>query len=341
MRIEGIWVPSLPPLTGRISVSKGTMKDAAAHIADIEKSLKAEIPEGVTAVAAVSGGIDSTVAAVLANRVIGTRVRPLFVDTGLLRQDEGPKVLGSVRKSGIPLELIDARQTFFRALKGVIDPEEKRTRIGEAFIRVFEQEAKSNGATHLIQGTIAPDWIESGGGMRDTIKKHHNVGGLPKDMRLKVVEPLRDLYKDEVRAIAKHLGVPEPSRQPFPGPGLAVRVLGEVTEERVATLRSATVVVEEAVERAVGQGKIHSPWQYFAVLLPIQSTGVIGDNRTYANTVAVRMVESSDAMSATASEPPAWLLREISERITRELSGKVNRVVYDVTDKPPATIEWE
>ncbi len=317
------------------------MKDPATRIQDIERAIQSELPGDTRAIAAVSGGIDSTVAALLVARVVGHRLRPLFVDTGLLRQGEAERVLDTVRRSGLPLELIDAREEFFQTLKGVVDPEEKRSRIGEAFIRVFEKEADRTGITHLVQGTIAPDWIESGGGMRDTIKKHHNVGGLPKDMRLKVVEPLRDLYKDEVRAIAAQLGIPDSHRQPFPGPGLAVRVLGEVTADRVETLRKATAVVEETVERAVAQGKIPAPWQYFAVLLPVQSTGVIGDNRTYASTIAVRLVESTDAMSATASDPPAPLLREISERITRELSGKVNRVVYDITDKPPATIEWE
>jgi len=192
-----------------------------------------------------------------------------------------------------------------------------------------------------VQGTIAPDWIESGGGARDTIKTHHNVGGLPADSRLKVVEPLRDLYKDEVRALARFLGVPDAERQPFPGPGLAVRVAGPVTPERVQRARVANAVVEEEIERAVAEHRIARPWQYFAVLLPVRSVGVLGDNRVHGEVVSVRVVESIDAMTATAMELPRSVLARISERVTRELSGQVVRVLYDVTDKPPATIEWE
>jgi len=222
-----------------------------------------------------------------------------------------------------------------------VEPEEKRRRIGATFIRLFEEEAKRFHTDRLVQGTIAPDWIESGGALRDTIKTHHNVGGIPKDSTLHLVEPLRDLYKDEVRAMAAHLNVPEAHRQPFPGPGLAVRVNGPVTPERVARARVANAIVEEEVERAVAAGQIARPWQFFAVLLPVRTVGVTGDNRVYGEAVSVRLVESIDAMTATAMHPPAELLRRISERITRELAGQVTRVLYDITDKPPATIEWE
>ncbi|MCI4340191.1 MAG: glutamine-hydrolyzing GMP synthase subunit GuaA, partial [Thermoplasmata archaeon] len=207
--------------------------------------------------------------------------------------------------------------------------------------RIFEEAGLRYHTDRLVQGTIAPDWIESGGALRDTIKTHHNVGGIPKDSTLHLVEPLRDLYKDEVRAMATLLGVPEAHRQPFPGPGLAVRVNGPVTPERVARARVANAIVEEEVERAVAEGRIPRPWQFFAVLLPVRTVGVMGDNRVYGEAVSVRIVESIDAMTATAMHPPAELLRTIAERVTRELSGHVTRVLYDVTDKPPATIEWE
>ncbi len=235
----------------------------------------------------------------------------------------------------------DAADRFFEALDGVVDPEEKRRRIGMTFIRLFETEAEQFGTDRLVQGTIAPDWIESGGSLRDTIKTHHNVGGIPLDSRLTLVEPLRDLYKDEVRAVARALGISEPERQPFPGPGLAVRVNGLVTLERVRRARVANRVVEEEVERAFRAGAMPRPWQYFAVLLPTRSVGVLGDNRVHGEAVSVRIVESSDAMTATAAAPPPAVLKTIAERITRELSGEVVRVLYDVTDKPPATIEWE
>ncbi|HZY70835.1 MAG TPA: glutamine-hydrolyzing GMP synthase [Thermoplasmata archaeon] len=315
------------------------MRDPAEFRREAVAKLTADIPG--PAVVASSGGIDSTVAAFLANEAIGERAHATFVDTGLLRAGEVDRVRGIFRQAKVPLEVIDAADRFLGELRDVVDPEEKRRRIGAAFIRVFEELAGRIRTDVLVQGTIAPDWIESGGALRDTIKTHHNVGGVPKDSRLRLVEPLRDLYKDEVRELAKHLGVPSPERQPFPGPGLAVRVNGPVTKERVARARVANAIVEEEVDRAIAEGKMARPWQYFAVLLPVRTVGVIGDNRVHGEAVAVRIVESSDAMSATAMEPPTGLLRRIAERITRSLSGEVSRVLLDVTDKPPATIEWE
>ncbi|MEK6986945.1 MAG: glutamine-hydrolyzing GMP synthase subunit GuaA, partial [Candidatus Thermoplasmatota archaeon] len=220
------------------------------------------------------------------------------------------------------------------------DPERKRHIIGNKFIELFEREAKTFGAESLVQGTIAPDWIESGGQLRDRIKSHHNVAGLPPDMKLKLVEPLRDLYKDEVRAVARTLGVRVAERQPFPGPAFAVRVIGEVTPERVALVRDASTIVEEEIEAAAKKGLMPLPWQYFAAILPVQTVGVHGDLRVYGHTIAVRAVESLDGMSATYSKIPHEVLDRISTRITNEVKG-VNRVVYDISNKPPATIEWE
>jgi len=317
------------------------MKDVDGLIADIRGKLDKQVPGKCRAIVGASGGIDSTVAAVLAHETLKDRVTSLFVDNGLLRAGEVEKTVRLFNEAKIPHKVLNAKDEFLDALKGVDDPEEKRVIIGKTFAHLFEREALSTGAEYLIQGTIAPDWIESGGSLRDTIKTHHNVGGMPKDMSLKVVEPLRDLYKDEVRALATRLGISTPQRQPFPGPGLAVRVIGEVTEERVDTVRKANLAVEETVERAVSEGRMAKPWQYFAVLLPLKNTGVKGDYRTYGEAIAVRMVESVDAMTATASQVPHEVLREISERITREVGNRINRVVYDVTDKPPATIEWE
>jgi GMP synthase (glutamine-hydrolysing) len=315
------------------------VNDPARFHREAVERLRAEVPG--RAVIAASGGIDSTVAAVLAEEALGERARALFIDTGLLRAGEVDRVGGFFRTSRIAFEVVPAADRFLGALAGVSDPEEKRRRIGATFIRLFEEEARRSGADALIQGTIAPDWIESGGQLRDTIKTHHNVGGVPSDVRLRLVEPLRDLYKDEVRALAAHLGVPQPERQPFPGPGLAVRVGGPVTAARVAVARAANAIVEEEIERAVAAGQIPRPWQYFAVLLPVRTVGVTGDNRIYGEAVSVRVVESSDAMTATAMALPPDLLRRLSERITRAAPREVTRVLYDVTDKPPATIEWE
>ncbi|MGA8604227.1 MAG: glutamine-hydrolyzing GMP synthase [Thermoplasmata archaeon] len=315
------------------------MSDPAAFVEEAVRRLRAEVP-GRTIVAA-SGGIDSTVAALLAHRALGDRAKAIFVDTGLLRAGEVDQVGRFFAASHLPYTVVSAADRFFETLTGVSDPEEKRRRIGAAFVRVFEAEADRFGCDRLVQGTIAPDWIESGGALRDTIKTHHNVGGIPKDMRLTLVEPLRDLYKDEVRAVARHLEIPEADRQPFPGPGLAVRVNGPITRERVERLRVANAIVEEEVERAVAAKEIDRPWQYFAVLLPVRTVGVTGDNRVHGEAVSVRIVESIDAMTATAMAVPRPVLSRISERITRALVGQVVRVLYDVTDKPPATIEWE
>lgn len=315
------------------------MTDPERFIEEAILRLRADIPG--RAIVAASGGIDSTAAAILAQRAVGERAHAVFVDTGLLREGEVARVRAIFEAGGLQYEVLDAAARFFEALEAVVDPEEKRRRIGAVFIRLFEIEAERRGTDRLVQGTIAPDWIESGGSLRDTIKTHHNVGGVPSDSRLKLVEPLRDLYKDEVRAVARALGIAEADRQPFPGPGLAVRVNGFVTPERVKRARIANRIVEEEVERAFRAGAMARPWQYFAVLLPTRTVGVMGDNRVHGEAVSVRIVESSDAMTATAAAPPPAVLKTISERITRELSGEVVRVLYDVTDKPPATIEWE
>ncbi len=315
------------------------MNDPAQFIAEAVERLRTELPG--KAIIAASGGIDSTVAAILTERALGERARALFVDTGLLREKEVERVSELFRNAGLRFEVLPAADRFFAALADVSDPEEKRRRIGAAFIRLFESEAERFGTDRLVQGTIAPDWIESGGALRDTIKTHHNVGGIPADSRLRLVEPLRDLYKDEVRAVARALGVPSPDRQPFPGPGLAVRVAGPVTPERVRRVRVANAVVEEEIERAVAEGTMRRPWQYFAVLLPGRTVGVLGDNRVHGEAIGVRVVESSDAMTATAADLPRAVAQRIAERITRSLHGEVVRVLYDITDKPPATIEWE
>jgi len=315
------------------------VNDPAAFVEEAVRRLREQVP--TRAIVAASGGIDSTVAALLAHRALGDRAKAVFVDTGLLRAGEVELVGGFFAASHLPYQLVNASDRFFQTLDGVSDPEEKRRRIGTTFVRVFEAEAHKFQCDRLVQGTIAPDWIESGGALRDTIKTHHNVGGIPKDMRLTLVEPLRDLYKDEVRAVARYLAVPESERQPFPGPGLAVRVNGPISRERVERLRVANAIVEEEVERAVSANEMHRPWQYFAVLLPVRTVGVTGDNRVHGEAVSVRIVESIDAMTATAMAVPRTVLARIAERITRALAGQVVRVLYDITDKPPATIEWE
>ncbi len=308
-------------------------------IADTIEDLKGKIPG--KAIIACSGGVDSMVAATLTSKAIGDRLLAVYVDSGLMRKGETEEVEGMLKEMGINYMIADAGAEFFEALKGVSDPERKRKIIGEKFIRVFEREAREFGAEYLVQGTIAPDWIESGDGVRDTIKSHHNVGGLPKDMGMTIVEPLRDLYKDEVREVARKLGVRSSERQPFPGPALAVRCLGEVNPESIAIVREACFIVEDEIKKAASEGKMRLPWQYFAVLLPSRSVGVQGDRRAYGRTIAIRAVESVDGMTAICSRIPLDVLETMSKRITNTMKDSVNRVVYDITDKPPATIEWE
>ncbi|MBX6377166.1 MAG: glutamine-hydrolyzing GMP synthase, partial [Clostridia bacterium] len=272
---------------------------------------------------------------------IGDRLTPIFVDHGFLREGEAEEVVGVFRDHlGLPLVHVDARERFLARLAGVEDPEEKRRRIGEEFIRVFEEEAaRWGGARFLVQGTLYPDVVESGGGRTHRIKSHHNVGGLPADMRFELVEPLRDLFKDEVRQVGEALGLPPALvwRQPFPGPGLAVRVVGPVTAEALAVVRRADAIVRQEIEAA---GLSRQVWQFFAVLAGGRSVGVRGDRRTYGYTVAVRAVTSEDGMTADWARLPHDLLDRLARRIVAEVPA-VGRVVYDITSKPPATIEWE
>ncbi len=313
--------------------------DAQMLIDEAVEALTSQIDD--TAIIACSGGIDSTVAAVLANNAIGNLLHCVYVDTGFMRKGETEEVREMLTELGLNLKIVDASERFFKHLEGVTEPEQKRKVIGEQFIRVFEEEQVLCGAKYLVQGTIAPDWIESGGGERDVIKSHHNVGGLPDDVDLEIVEPLREFYKDEVRDMAQLLAIPSSNRQPFPGPGLAVRVLGDLTRERTEACREACAIVEEELEAAAEAGEIEIPWQYFAALLPVSSVGVHGDARVYGETIVVRAVRSIDGMSARYSEIPHSVLQKISTRITNSLKGHVNRVVYDITHKPPGTIEWE
>ena len=313
--------------------------DAQMLIDEGVSILKEQIDD--TAIIACSGGIDSTVAAVMANNAIGNLLHCVYVDTGFMRKGETEEVREMLTDLGLNIKVVDASERFFKHLEGVTEPEAKRKVIGEQFIRVFEEEQVICGAKYLVQGTIAPDWIESGGGERDVIKSHHNVGGLPDDVDLTIVEPLREFYKDEVREMAKLLEIPSSNRQPFPGPGLAVRVLGDLTRERTEACREACAIVEEEFEAAAAAGEMEIPWQYFAALLPVSSVGVHGDARVYGETIVVRAVRSIDGMSARYSEIPHSVLQKISTRITNALKGHVNRVVYDITHKPPGTIEWE
>ena len=293
------------------------------------------------AIIACSGGVDSMVAAVIASKALGDRLLAVYVDNGLMRKGETDEVRDMFSSMSLNHKIVDASQDFYAALAGATEPEQKRKIIGEKFIRVFEKEAKTFGAETLVQGTIAPDWIESGDGVRDTIKSHHNVGGLPKDMGMTLCEPLRDLYKDEVRKVARYLGVKASERQPFPGPGLSVRCLGEVTPENIEIVREACFIVEDEIRKAAEQNKMELPWQYFAALLPSKSVGVQGDRRAYGRTIVVRAVGSIDGMTAEFARIPLDVLDKISRRITNTMKDQVNRVVYDITNKPPATIEWE
>jgi GMP synthase (glutamine-hydrolysing) len=322
--------------------------DRAGFIASMVETIRKQA-EGARAICALSGGVDSAVAAALVNRAIGDRLTNVFVDTGLLRRDEFRDTLELLRaRLGLNVIGVDASERFLGRLKGITDPEEKRKRIGGEFINVFVEEARKLTAStqglpvkFLVQGTLYPDVIESVSvkGPSAVIKTHHNVGGLPADMPFKLIEPLRDLFKDEVRLIGRELGLPEEilTKHPFPGPGLAVRLVGEISRERLETLRAADAIVVEEIRRA---GLYEKVWQAFAVLLPVQSVGVMGDGRTYGYTIAVRVVDSQDAMTADWSRLPREVLERISVRVVNEVSG-VNRVVYDISSKPPSTIEWE
>jgi GMP synthase (glutamine-hydrolysing) len=302
--------------------------------------IRAQVGEA-HALCALSGGVDSSVAALLVHRAIGDRLQCVFVDTGLLREGEPEQVEETFgRHFRVPLVHVKAEDRFLARLEGVEDPEDKRRGIGEEFIRVFEEVARDHReARFLVQGTLYPDVIESGSRTAAKIKSHHNVGGLPERMDLELVEPLRDLFKDEVRRVGEELGLPEEVvwRQPFPGPGLAVRIVGEVTRERLEMVRGADRIVQEEVRRA-GLGE--ELWQAFAVLLTLRSVGVMGDGRTYQHPVVIRAVTSEDAMTADWARLPHVVLERISSRIVAEVPG-INRVVYDVSSKPPATIEWE
>ncbi len=299
--------------------------------------------EDAQVLCALSGGVDSAVAATLVGRAIGDRLTCVFVDNGLLRQNEFDKVRSVLTGQGhLRVNAVDASARFLKRLEGVLEPERKRKIIGEEFIRVFEEEARKLGEIRfLVQGTLYPDVIESVSvkGPAATIKSHHNVGGLPRDLKFELIEPLRELFKDEVRVVGRELGLPDDlvNRQPFPGPGLAVRILGEVTPERLRMVRQADTIVVEEVRSA---GLYTKLWQSFAVLLPVSSVGVMGDARTYASTVAIRAVESEDGMTADWAKLPPALIERVSTRIVNEVKG-VNRVVLDVTSKPPGTIEWE
>jgi len=293
------------------------------------------------ALIAFSGGVDSAVCASLVNKAIGKQLIAVHVDTGYMRKNESEIVKKLMKKLGLNFRFINASDEYFKELKKIIEPEQKRKIIGEKFIHIFEKVAKKEDIDFLVQGTIAPDWIESGDGLRDTIKSHHNVGGLPDHMKLTLVEPLRDLYKDEVRKVARALKLSVSERQPFPGPGLAIRIMGEATPERTEIVREACDIVENEIEAAVSKNLMEKPWQYFAVLLPVKTVGVQGDKRAYGYTIAIRAVQSIDAMTCSYSKIPHEILDNISIKISNIMGNKINRIVYDVTNKPPGTVEWE
>ena len=313
---------------------------ASNLIDELTSKIKEQVGEG-RVVGGLSGGVDSSVASVLVHNAIGDRLTCIFVDHGLLRKNEANEVMEFYKESlGLNIIYVDASERFLVKLKGVTDPERKRKIIGEEFVRVFEEEAEKVGADYLLQGTIYPDVIESGSAGAAVIKSHHNVGGLPKETKFKaVVEPLRMLFKDEVRQLGEALGIPHHLvwRQPFPGPGLAIRILGEITEERLRIVRDSDAILREEIAKAGLEDKV---WQYFTVFTGMQSVGVMGDCRTYDYAVGVRAVTSTDAMTVEWAKLPYEVLMRISERIIAEVD-RVNRVVYDITGKPPGTIEWE
>jgi GMP synthase (glutamine-hydrolysing) len=321
---------------------KGDWTPAAAIAEQVER-IQTTLAESGRAICGLSGGVDSSVAAALVHRAVGERQTCLFIDNGLLREGEFESTLAVLkRKMKLNIVGVDASEEFLNGLRGVTDPEVKRKRIGAAFIDVFEREATKIGEVDfLVQGTLYPDVIESVSvkGPSATIKSHHNVGGLPEKMNLRLIEPLRELFKDEVRLIGAELGVPDEilHRHPFPGPGLAVRILGEVTEERLRILRGADRILDEELRRAELYAAV---WQSFAVLLPVSTVGVMGDERTYEQVIALRAVTSVDGMTADWARLPHDLLARVSTRIVSEIKG-VNRVVYDISSKPPSTIEWE
>jgi GMP synthase (glutamine-hydrolysing) len=320
---------------------------AQRFIDETVANVKQTVGPNGRAICALSGGVDSSVAATLVSKAIGDRLTCVFVNNGVLRKGEFQKVQENLRsKLHLNVDAVDATERFLSKLAGVTEPERKRKIIGNEFIEVFDVEAHriekiSGNVDWLVQGTLYPDVIESVSvrGPSQTIKSHHNVGGLPEKMKLKLIEPLKDLFKDEVRRIGRDLGMPEEmlQRQPFPGPGLAVRILGEVTAERIALLQEADDIVVTEIKRA---GLYEKIWQSFAVLLPVMSVGVMGDQRTYAYTCAIRAVHSEDGMTADVTELPWDVIKSISNRIVNEVRG-INRVVYDITSKPPGTIEWE